>query len=319
MLKVLVTGANGMLSTNICSILLGQGYSVRGFLRCRSRFSGALHSRLELVEGDIIDRDALIAAMAGCDYVIHCAALTAQHLPRYAAYRRVNELGTLNVLESAEAHSVKKLVYVSTANTLGYGSMRCPGHEGLSPGPLFSRSYYVKSKIRGEALVRQWASRVPSVVVHPSFMLGPYATPGGSGKVAFMGLKKRVVFYPPGGKNFIHVADAASGVVSALEKAPSGSSYLLCNENLSYRAFFKKVRTLSPYHPLLIKVPCFVSAVAGLAGSTLRAFGVPTSLSLTNMLILCKGNYYTNRSGRHLLPESLKSTTDAITDTLKGY
>ncbi len=313
-MKVFITGANGFLSTHICVELLRRGYFVRGYLRQRSKFRGDHHASLELVEGDIRNADGVRAAMEGCDYVIHAAALTGQHFPRYSDYEQVNVTGTLNVLKAAEALKIKKLAYVSTANTLGCGSMSHPGSEDLLPGPPFTRSYYVKSKIKGEELVRQWGQRVPSVVVNPTFMLGPYATADGSGKIVFMGLKKRVVFYPPGGKNFIHVADAASGIINALEKAPAGSAFLLCNENLSYKAFFKKVRTASPHHPMLIKIPCFALTMAGVAGSFLRTLGMPTSISYTNMMILCKGNYYTNQKGRHLLPESMKGTTDAIAE-----
>jgi dihydroflavonol-4-reductase len=77
------------------------------------------------------------------------------------------------------------------------------------------------------------------VIVNPTFMIGPYDTKPSSGKIILMGYNKRISFLPPGGKNFIHVKDAAAAVCNALKYGKNREKYLLCNENLTYREFFK--------------------------------------------------------------------------------
>ena len=75
MSKVLVTGGAGYIGANLCKVLLDNGFEVRVF----DDFSNGLESRLqgmnlEIQKGNILDRDALTAAVSGVDSVIHLAA-----------------------------------------------------------------------------------------------------------------------------------------------------------------------------------------------------------------------------------------------------
>ena len=58
-------------------------------------------------------------------------------------------------------------------------------------------------------------------------MLGAYDTKPSSGKIILMGLNKKLLFHPPGGKNFVHVRDVAKGLISCLEKGKNGERFVL--------------------------------------------------------------------------------------------
>ena len=70
-MRVLVTGANGLLGTNTIIDLLNQGYDVVGFLRDKNSFVGGSYENLKLVEGNILNPNDLKNALTNCDYVIH--------------------------------------------------------------------------------------------------------------------------------------------------------------------------------------------------------------------------------------------------------
>ena len=103
MKNILVTGANGLLGTNVIHALVAAGYNAIGLLRRKDSFRGVLSGSLELVEGDITSKSDVMSAAAGCDAIIHCAACTSQKAGM-KAYYDVNTGGALNILEAAKAY-----------------------------------------------------------------------------------------------------------------------------------------------------------------------------------------------------------------------
>jgi len=311
-MKVLVTGANGLLATNTIVILLSRGYKVRGLIRDTRKFLLPPRDNLELAVGDITDAASLVRAVAGCDYVIHCAATTDQTLLRYADYHHINVQGTENVVQAAIKHGVKKIVYVGTANTFGYGTLVAPGNETLPPSAPFAQAWYAKSKLEGQHRILAVANKIDVTIVSPTFMIGPYDGKPSSGAIIRMGYGKKVVFHPPGGKNFVNAEDAANGVVDALEKGKHREAYLLAGENLTYRAFFQKLCVQTGQQTLLICVPALLLRAAGYLGDALRWIGVRTALSSVNMKILCIANYYTNKKAQADLRTAFRSIDNGI-------
>ena len=116
MTRVLVTGATGLIGSNICVAALREGYRVRALVRHESRAGELEALGVEIFRGDIADRAAVLSAGAGCDYCIHSAALVVggTRWP-YSAYESVNVTGTANVLDAAEHHGMGRTVCLSTA------------------------------------------------------------------------------------------------------------------------------------------------------------------------------------------------------------
>jgi len=297
-MNILVTGANGLLATNTIIALLSRGYQVTGLIRDTNKFLLPPQPNLRLVIGDITHAESLEKAAEGCDCIIHCAATTDQNLLRYEAYHRINVMGTEYVIQAALKHAIKKVVYVGTANTFGYGSLQVPGNETLPPRAPFRQAWYAKSKLEGQQKALSAADQLTVVVASPTFMIGPYDGKPSSGAIIRMGYGKKLIFHPPGGKNFVNVEDAAAGVVDTLEKGKNGEAYLLAGENLSYRQFFKKIGNQTAQRPILIQVPRFILLSAGYVGNLLRLFGIKTPLTSINMEILCVRNYYSNQKIR---------------------
>jgi len=315
---VFVTGASGLLGANTLAVLARQGIPARGFLRDKRRFPLASADGIELVEGDITDAASVLRAMRGCTHVIHTAALTRQdEFP--AAYYRVNVEGTRHVAAAARQCGVKRVVWVSTANTMGFGSKRQPGHESMPISEAFRKSPYAHSKWLAEEWVARHAADLNGVTVNPAFMLGPYDAQPGSGKIIHMAWNKRLLWCPPGGKNFVHVQDVAQALVAALHKGVRGERYLVGNENLTYREFFAHVARHATVRPRVVPVPAWLLRVAGRVGDVLRTLGVRAALSSANAHILCVQNFYSNAKSVHELKVSYRSTDHAIRDAVAWW
>ena len=290
--RVLVTGMNGLLGTNTAHALAAAGYEVRGLLRRRASYRGIASDRISLYEGDFTDVAVLADAMEGCSAVIHCAACTSQNASE-EEYSRVNVIALHNLLDMAASLGIRRVVYISSANIFGYGTKDRPGDGSCPTMPPFTSSGYAMSKARARQVVREFRDRMEIVTLCPTFMIGPYDSKPGSGRIILMGYRRRIVFCPPGGKNFVPVQDVAAAAVSALVKGVPGKEYIVAGENLSYREFYRLLAECTGVRSLRVCLPEPVMMAAGLLGDWMHGtFGVRTELSQVNMRLLCTGNYY---------------------------
>lgn len=308
-----------MLATHTILELVNEGYLVRGLLRKKEKYQLDPHPSVELVSGDILNKKAVEKAMTGCDALVHSAAITAPNLQSYEPYYNVNVIGTRNLMEAAVRNRLKKVVYVSSANTVGHGDLLNPGTEGEKVKFPFTDSFYAKSKKEAEDLVKSFSKEIHTVVVNPSFMIGAYDAGPGSGRIILMGYNKRLAFYPPGGKNFVNTKDVASGIVSGLKNGVNGKSYLLTGENLTYKEFFEKIRAAADKRTLLVKVPPAALMSLGYMSKIPRLLRIPTSFSLANMRILCARNYYNNARAKKELGARFHPVEEGIEEAVAFF
>jgi nucleoside-diphosphate-sugar epimerase len=317
MKKVCVAGATGLLGTNVIIKLLQNGYSVIALVRKKSSWLGEENENLKLMEIDLSSDLSLL--LKEIDLVIHIAAETRQNLISYDEYRKVNYEATVNLFTHAESMTVKKFLFVSTANTLGYGNTTFRGNEQAPQLYPFTHSMYAQSKLEAEEYLLKNRKNTEVVIVNPTFMIGAYDSKPSSGKIIFWAWKKNLVFYPKGGKNFVHAEDAANGVLNAIEKGRNGEKYLLANENLSYKEFFKKINRITHQNPVMIAIPNGLLSFLGLIGEGLRKLKIKTNLSTSNMKALQIYNYYSNQKSVNELGLHYQSVDKAIEDAIQYF
>lgn len=319
-MKVLITGANSLLGANVTDELLKAGYTVKAMVR-RKDSMPFTRERLEVYEGSILQCEAAKSAVAGCEVIVHLAANTSQRAQSYASYTAVNVQGTRHMLEAAEAHGVRRFIYVSSANTVGYGSIEVPGTETDAMRDPFTRSGYARSKKEAEDLVLQVgaAGKMEVMVVNPCFLIGAYDTRPSSGKILLRALGKRIVWVPPGGKNFISARDAATAIVRAITRGETGERYLLAGENRSYEDFYKCMRSVSGDRFRIVVIPACILKAIGTLGSIAAYCGMPNAFHLNNIRILCVNNFYSARKATCQLELSVTPLSVTITEALGWF
>lgn len=158
MATYLVTGGAGFIGSNIVDELLRRGETVRvldDFSTGREENVAGFVDQVDLIRGDIRDEDTVDGAVAGADYVLHQAALAS--VPRSIAdptsNNQVNVQGTLNLLQAAVRHGVRRFVYASSSSVYG-DSETLPKVETMVPNP---KSPYAVAKLAGEYYCRVFA------------------------------------------------------------------------------------------------------------------------------------------------------------------
>lgn len=322
MKKVLITGASGFLGSNLTRELYRAGYKVKVIVRPSADLRGIADIPCDIFFGNIDQREQVKQAVSGCDIVIHAACITEQWAISFEEYERINFQGTRNIVDACLETGVEKLIYVSTANTIGPGNKACPGNE-LNGFTLFrANSDYINTKYLAQQYVLEQVVQkgLPAIVVNPTFMIGPHDVKPSSGKLLLYGLGKKVLFYPPGGKNFVHIQDVCRGIISAIERGKIGDCYLLAGHNLSYCEFFRLVNNAAKETKLMIPIPAFALKLAGMAGSLLERFtGKRGKLNYTAAYLLCLDNYYTGRKSERELRIAYTGMEDAISGALSWF
>ncbi len=238
-MKALVTGANGFTGSHLVKALQKRGDSVVGLVRKSSNLDRLANCQIDLVYGDITDRDALTRAMQGVDTVFHTAAYVELGLVNTIEMERVNVEGTRAVLEAAQSVSISKLVYCSTIGIFG-------DTQGTAIDETFQRtqkyfsSAYDRTKYDAQQLVDHAATQgFPVVSVMPSGIFGvddPHFMP-----VLDTFLKGRLKVWAGGQRitGIVHVDDLAAAMLLAAEQGQIGEYYIISSGDLTTREMFE--------------------------------------------------------------------------------
>ncbi len=180
-----VTGGGGFIGSHLVDRLIAEGRSVRVFdsFVVGRRSNLRQHEgnpRLQIVEGDVADKAAVMRACTGAERVFHLAA-RADIVPSIRepeAYFRANVDGTFNVLEAARAGGSRRFVYVASSSCYGIPTLY-PTPESAPTDPRYP---YALTKYLGEQLVMHWATvyRLPAVSLRFFNVYGPRARTSGS-------------------------------------------------------------------------------------------------------------------------------------------
>lgn len=290
-MKIIVTGADGMLGTNLVLELLERGHQVSAFLhpQSKSRTLGGLP--IQHFFGDILEPETLEPAFEGHDAVIHAAASTSVWPARSEMVRRINIEGTRHVIDAVLALKIPKMIYVGSASSVN--TQPRPGDKYPFPGAKFGLDY-IDSKYEAYQLVMQAVKErgLPALAILPTFMIGPYDSLPGTGKMILTLARGRLNFYTHGGRNIIYVKDVAVAIANSLEKGEAGKYYIAGNENLTYKDFFAKVGSAigKPYPTRA--VPSWLVKLAGWGGEqAAKILGREPLLTYPMARISCEKQY----------------------------
>ncbi len=180
MTSYLVTGGAGFIGSHIATALIDRGDRVRVLdnLSTGSRQNLAhLGDRVELIEGDLLDREAVERAVAGIDVVYHQAALAS--VPRSVAKpldtNAACVTGTLNVLDAARQADVRRVIYAGSSSVYGNQPVKSKRESDL-PCPL---SPYAAAKLAGEYYCQAFTETygMETVVIRYFNVFGPRQDP----------------------------------------------------------------------------------------------------------------------------------------------
>jgi dihydroflavonol-4-reductase len=246
--RVYVTGASGFIGGHVARELRAAGHEVGD----------------EWI--DLLDRERLRRAIAGCDAVFHLAALYSYDAPA-SEHERVNVEGTRVVVELCGELGVGRLVHTSTCGTCGPVPGR-PATEEDEPPDYELAVPYKRTKLEAERIVLAAArDGLDAVVVNPTTPVGDgdrFPTP--TGRMIEGVATGRYRGYVATGVNVVDVRDVARAHLLALEHGRPGERYLLGGADLTLRELFAAVADLAGRSRPRIRVPYVAAQALARAG-----------------------------------------------------
>ncbi|NND06528.1 MAG: NAD-dependent epimerase/dehydratase family protein [Saprospiraceae bacterium] len=317
MKKIFMTGITGLLGTNLANTLLENGYVVSAIVRNPRKYKGTRGENLHLIQMDLSgDYDTYLLHS---DTVIHLAAETATNLIGCDTYKHVNTDATIRLYKKAKQQGVQQFIFISTAATIGHGNLDLLGKESHKMKKPFSQLCYAQSKWKAEQFLIERKSEMDIKILNPTFIIGPNDNKPSSGKIIRLALGRKIVFCPPGGKNFVPVRDVVQGIMQAFKYGVAGEHYLIAGENLTYSEFYRRLGHLTKEKQLLIPLPKLFLLAAGIIGELFRLCKVKTSISYINMKVLCEKNYYNNQKSKSELQLTYSSLDQAIAQAVAFF
>ena len=229
-MTALVTGGSGVVGRALLAELASRNRNVRALVRSDQAASTVEVLGATPVRGDVLDKRSLAAAVDGCDVVYHVAGSNEMCLADPSVLFRVNVDGSRNTLRAAAAAGVRRMVYTSSATTLG--EERGSVGDEWSPHRGWFLSNYERSKYEAEQALLSDRTDVELVVVNPSSVQGP-GRASGTGKLFLDILNGKIPAVIDSRFSIIDIEDCARGHILAETNGVPGERYVLSGCTLS--------------------------------------------------------------------------------------
>ncbi|KAF8694867.1 hypothetical protein HU200_037967 [Digitaria exilis] len=312
---VCVTGAGGFIASWLVKLLLSRGYAVHGTVRdpcnpknAHLRLLEGAPERLLLFKADVLDRDALAAAIAGCQGVFHVAS----PVPADKVLDPESEVlapavnGTLNVLQACSANNVQKVVVVSSTAAVYFNPSwpqgrlfkdeTCWSDRNLC---MENEDWYSAAKTTAEETALEYGEKngLMVVTVCPCIVLGPLLQP------VINTTSELLIYITKGGPNVIKnlpwnivdVRDVADALLLVYENVESSGRYICAPDRITTK---NMVNLLKKAYPNYNYVNCdnqdYESSILPVTSEKLRNLGwKPRKMEET----LCDSVEYYEKAG----------------------
>ena len=261
MLRILVTGAAGLLGGEVCKLLSAAGHRVTALVHTNPdvRANDGSMVMFPTLNGDVSraqfgwDGPAFAAVAQEHDLLIHCAATVRFDLDE-ADYQAVNVEGVANALALAKAGDMDFL-HVSTAYVCGTRDGAILESDPL-PNSGFANGYEA-SKAAGERLVQnsglRWAVARPSIVVgeHESGRIRQFDTTYAAFKLIAEGRVRHMPARSGATLDFVpldHVAGGIAAIAQGMDKAVGGTFHLVSGQPLPVGEFTGAIGSYPQFH-----------------------------------------------------------------------
>jgi dihydroflavonol-4-reductase len=322
-MKSLVTGASGFVGSAVMRELLAAGHGVRALVRPRSDRRNLQGFPVEIVEGDLRDRDSLRRAVKGCNNLFHVAADYRLWIPDPDVMYDTNVRGTQELIMAAAEAGMTRMVYTSSVATLGLSQDGAPSTEDTPSALDMMTGHYKRSKFLAEEAVRKLTVRdqLPLVIVNPSTPIGPCdVKPTPTGRIVLDTIRGQMPAYVDTGLNVVHVEDVARGHLLAFERGKPGERYILGGQNMTLLQILVTIDEITGIHQHRIRLPHnLVLPIAWCMEKWARISGREPRATVDGVRMAKKKMFYSSDKAVRDLGYQFRPACEALRDAITWF
>ena len=244
---------------------MDEGRHVKALARSQAAADVVQGLGAEPVDGDVLDYRSLVESMYGAGAVYHIAGMNAMCARSIAPMRRINVDGTRNAVRAAAAAGVRRLVYTSSAATLGE-TKGTVGSEDSSHRGWFLSSYE-QTKYEAEQVALGERVGVEVVAVNPSSVQGPGRVTG-TGRLLLAVASGRLPILIDTTVSIVDITDTARGHLLAEANGVPGERYVLSGFSMSTRDAVDELAAVSGRRPRILRAPSGLLVAGGWVAQT---------------------------------------------------
>jgi dihydroflavonol-4-reductase len=314
-----LTGGSGFVGGALLRRLVADGREVRTLARSRDAADVVEASGGHPIHGDLFDDDALMRGMRGCGTVFHVAGVNAMCIRDPDAMFRTNVHGSESVMTAAARAGVARVVYTSSAATIGEARGVVGAEDTPHRGTFLSA--YERSKFVAEQRVFALGADldIEVVAVNPSSVQGPGRTEGSARLLIGLVNSPSPVMVRTY-LSVVDIDDCTQGHVAAEERGRPGERYVLNGASLTTSHALELVRAATGRPRHVIHLPRAAASAAGaVAGwaSRLTRRDMPFCTELARTLL--HGHRYDGSRATRELGVTYRRIEDTVARTLRWY
>jgi dihydroflavonol-4-reductase len=243
---IFVTGATGHVGNVLVSELSKRGELVRALVLPGEVIDHMNQRGVEIVRGDVRDKDLLIRYCKDVDTVFYLVAIFILPVNKKEIYE-VNFGGVKNILEACKRNHVDRLVYTSSIHALAEPETGSEISESLPFNPTKTCGFYGKSKTEAASnVLAAIQSGLDAVIICSTGIIGPYDYKlSEMGNLVRLYLKDRLRMGVDGSFDFVDVSDIVKGEIKAAKELDKGKVLILGSQTLTIRKFLELLHEIS--------------------------------------------------------------------------
>ncbi|MFA8449603.1 MAG: NAD-dependent epimerase/dehydratase family protein [Bacteroidales bacterium] len=271
---IFVTGGTGLVGAHILLYLIKDNKKIRALKRKNSKLDllkdilqnnnidpKAINTKIEWIEGDLLDPFIINKALEGVDMIYHSAAQISFAPHQENNLNKINVEGTALLVNTALEKNIKKFGYVSSIATLSRGHGITTDEDCWWTNEKNTSLYSVSKHLAEQEVWRASAEGLDVIIVNPSIILGPGNWKTGSTEL-FHSIYKGLKFYTRGATGFVDVRDVAMAMIQLMDSDISNERFVLNSENIPYKTLFDYIANGFNIKPPSIFVHKWMGSIA---------------------------------------------------------